>query len=155
MINLNKVTVALPSACGEDATIEVDMAMMPVHILQALMEHGLKQKVADSVANATKLEWTAVQSVAACQSVVDSLMAGTWAKKGGGAKIRTFEQYVTSKATMAAKARMEKDEKAKALGLEKVVAAYSKSESLRATWLVEWNARQAAKSTEIDLGDEV
>jgi hypothetical protein len=150
MINLNKVSVSLPACCGDDASIEIDLAAMPAHILQSLLEHGLKQKVADAAADSKKFE-TAADAFKACQDITDRLLAGTWALKGGGAKITTFEAYVKSKATAAAKARMEKDPKAAAKGLEYVVEAYSKNEPLRVTWLAEWNARQAAKKTDVEI----
>lgn len=164
-INLNTITVALPSACGEGAEYKVDMAKFPTHILEALLAHGLKQKIADSVANATKLEWTKEQSLAATQGALDALLAGTWAKKGGGARITTLAAYMDSEANKAAKLRYAKDQKLPAAPsyfaklatdaerVAHVAKVFRNHEVLMSKWVKEWAARQEAKAVEIDLGE--
>lgn len=145
--------ISLPVAAG-GSEITVSVADFPPHILFNLAMHGLQQKVADSVANAKAKEWTKAECLDKCDSVIASLKAGTWAKKGGGKAARTEEEFVSRKAEAMAKARMEKDEKAKAAGLERVKAAFIKAHG--AAWKAEWAAKNAAREAELDfdLSDE-
>jgi len=130
--------------------IEIDMAFFNETILAQLAIHGLQQKVADACADKNKYP-DAAAIVERSQDVIEMLKAGTWASKGGGARIRTLESYMDSEAAKAAKARMERDEKAKAAGLEKVTAAYRNNEAMKARWEAEWKAKQEAKATEVEI----
>ncbi len=166
MIKLETITIALPSACGEGATLQVDLARFAPHILESLIAHGVKQKVADSCSGAEKKkadDWTVADFNEACAKVVEALYAGTWATKGGGARITTEAAYFASEANKAAKLRITADEKAKeapayfkldAAGrLAHVAKAYAASQQMQAKWAAEWAAKVAAKGTTIDLGD--
>lgn len=156
--------IALPTACGNEASLKVEVSNLPQHIQDALMLHGLKQKVADAVANAGKEGWTKEVSYQKCQDVVDSLMAGTWAKKGGGARITNLNAYMDSEANKAAKLRYAKDQKlatapsyftlaTDAERIAHIFKAFRSHEVLMAKWSKEWAARQEAKAVEIDLSD--
>ena len=128
--------------------LEIDMDNFSNEIKTALMVHGLQQKVADACADKEAYA-TADAITERSNEVIAMLLAGTWAKRGGGAKVRTEDQYVQAMAKRAAEDRRKSDPKAAAAPLEKVIEAFAKAKG--AAWRAEYQARQAAKATEIEL----
>lgn len=133
---------AIITLARDGGSFEVDMDTFPADILARLAIHGLQQKVADSCADKSKYADKAA-IVARSQSVVDNLKAGTWAERAVGPRATTFEAFLSAESIKAAKARMEKDEKAKAAGLDFVANRYATNESFIAATRKLWDARTA------------
>lgn len=151
---MDKIT--LPGAAG-GAEIDVDMGAFPAHIREALALHGLQQKVADAASAAKSKEWTETQAREACEAVIASLLAGTWAKRASGPRARTEEAYVASKVLAKVKSAItaKKAEMPAAEVLEAHVAKIIASPA-HAAWITALRAEYAAKkSADIDLGDLV
>jgi hypothetical protein len=102
-------SITLPSAAG-GREMNVDVSTFSETIREALMIHGLQQKVADSVSGAKTNGWTQDECLERCQGVIASLQAGTWAKRGGGGPRASDEETFVRNA-MAALIRA-KDKKA-------------------------------------------
>lgn len=133
---------AIITLARDGGSFEVDMDTFPADILARLAIHGLQQKVADSCADKAKYADKAA-IVLRSQGVIDNLKAGTWAERAVGPRATTFETFLHQEAVKAAKARMEKDEKAKAAGLEFVASRYATNESFIAATRKLWDARTA------------
>lgn len=149
-------SITLPGAAG-GAEISVDISAFPESIREALMLHGLQQKVADSVANAKKEGWTEAECRDRCNAVLESLKAGTWGRKASGPRARDEDSYIRAglarkiKATAKAKNASEPSGEA----LERLVAAVMASDkpnhvTLVAALRAEWNAKRATTDFDLD-----
>lgn len=98
---MDKIT--LPTAAG-GAEVAIDMATFPDHIREALALHGLQQKIADSCASAKAKGWTEAQAKEACDKVMTSLLAGTWASRATGPRATSEEAFVIGRIVAKIKA---------------------------------------------------
>jgi hypothetical protein len=154
-------SITLPTAAG-GGTHAVDTDALSETIREALMLHGLQQKVADCVSSAKSNGWTEEQSRAKCLSVIAALMAGSWAQRGGGGpRANDEESFVTArvlakiKATIKAKKASMPDEAALTAHAAKVIASPKHAEwiaSLRAEYAAKRAAKGAIDLDSLDLG---
>lgn len=62
------------------AAVSIDLGALSPDIVARLIEHGLKQKVADAASGAT----TEAEAVAAMQQAADAILAGDWTSRRAG-----------------------------------------------------------------------
>lgn len=141
--------VAYPAAAGGD-TFKVATGDIPQHILDTMLAFCIKQKLDHKVAGFIKKGKTEAEGREACDELMEQLLGGTWAARGG-ARIVTFEDFCLSQANKEVKAWAKKNpEKAKDRNLGEIAAKVAKDEARRKGWETAWAAIQAAKRSTAD-----
>lgn len=133
--------IKLPKAAGA-AMVDVDWDTFPDHIKEALMLHGLQQKVADGASGDGKAGVPEAEVKAACMEIFTSLQAGTWAKKGGGPRATTWDAWIVKQAEADAKDLVKPGKSYAGKDPAKVAAALQKHEPWLAKKRKDWDAKQ-------------
>jgi hypothetical protein len=119
----------------------------PAHIIAQAAAYAIHKKVQDATGGA---DMKADEVATAAKAAIDSLKAGTWAKRGGGARATTAEAYIAKQAaTWIAAHRKAKGKYAEWTDDKLVPAVIAK---LGDTWRAQYEANKAGKG-DIDLGD--
>lgn len=151
------VPFTYPGAAGGSA-INLTLADFPDHILIEAIRHGIQQKGADCVSDAKKRDLTESAAFAEVNASLDSMRAGTWAKKGGGAKIKNLAQYINREAVKLAKLRTETEgDRYFGKDATKLTALYVTSEAgaqKREVWSAEWDRIVAERATKESVKDD-
>jgi hypothetical protein len=122
------------------------LADFPPHIIAQAAAYAIHKKVQDATGGA---EMTGDERNAAGAACIAALKTGTWAKRGGGARITDAEDYVRREAKKAAELRIKKEPALATRGLETIIAAYIKAKG--DAWRAEFAAKQAAREVDIEI----
>lgn len=85
--------IALPRGAG---AVTVPVGKLPEEILQQLVLHGIRQKLADAYAGAKQID------PAVAQAVIEAWVEGRWARRGGGGGSSADPNATVRRAVVAA-----------------------------------------------------
>jgi hypothetical protein len=146
-----EIAVQLPAAAG-GASVTILTEDLPGHILATLVSFGIKQKLDHKVAGNIKAGVTEADSRKECESVIDQLTGGTWAKRGGGARVVTFEQFAQKRATATAEQLVKPGKEYAGKDQGKVAEALLRNEPWLAKQRKAWDSIQAGKEAKNTSG---
>jgi hypothetical protein len=152
MITINDVKV-IARAKGGEVIFEGMLSGFPADIIAQAAAYAIHKKAQDASGGK---DLTGAEAIAAGKSAVEAMLAGTWAKRGGGGpRARDEDSFVASrvlakvKATIKAKKASMPTDAALAAHVAKIVAAPQ-----HAAWISALRTEYAAKQVSVDIDFE-